>query len=380
MTIQYYGMLSLPHSWAVVATSILVELQKQNIKINAVSTNSNDTIHPLLRDSLTPPVVEQIGNRPVLVQKPLPTEVSLSYTIPPNLSKVPAKHRIHIYNYETTKMPPGWASIMNNHAHLILPSSNFSKQIFKMNGIAENRMAVVPHGYDPEIYNPNIAPANLDNISEDKFKFLTVAIGHWRKGYDLLLKAYLEEFKGDDSVVLIIKCSTDPREGNSPCKVDLNKLLEQFKKSHKYQWPEIRIITQRFENLASLYRAADAVVLPSRAECFSLTVLEAAACKVPVITTDYGGHLDFLNYENSYLIDYKLRQAPREAQYWHYDKDALIAEPDVEHLKQLMREIKNNQQAAKQKAELAYSSVQHLHWSKVANQVLELIKERNWKV
>ena len=165
-----------------------------------------------------------------------------------------------------------------------------------------------------------------------------------------------------------------------PCKVDLQKLIEQFKKTHKFKWPEIRITSQRFENLASLYRAANAVVLPSRAECFSLTVLEAAACKVPVITTDYGGHLDFLNADNSYLIDYKLRQAPQEAQYWHYDKNALIAEPSVEHLKQLMREIKNNYATATAKAEQAYLDVQHLHWSKIADQIQGLVAERNWKL
>jgi D-inositol-3-phosphate glycosyltransferase len=44
--------------------------------------------------------------------------------------------------------------------------------------------------------------------------------------------------------------------------------------------------------LASYYRAADVVIVPSRSESFGLVALEAAACGVPVVASAVGGLLD----------------------------------------------------------------------------------------
>ena len=43
------------------------------------------------------------------------------------------------------------------------------------------------------------------------------------------------------------------------------------------------------EILASYYRAADAVLVPSKSESFGLVALEAAACGIPVVATPVGG-------------------------------------------------------------------------------------------
>lgn len=374
-------MLSLPHSWAVVATAILNQLKGKGYKFSAISTNGATTVHSDLKSSLILPQQVKTGLAPRFVLQPIPTDVSLSYTIPPNLRKIPAKHRIQIYNFETNIMPPNWSQQMNQHAHLILPSSTFSKEIFLENGVKESLMEVLPHGFHPEIYNPNIQAATIKGVPDDKFKFLTVAISHWRKGYDLLLRAYVEEFKGDDSVVLIMKVGTDPLESKKvPCQVDVQKLIAELKTKYKYKWPEIRMISTRLDNLAKLYNAADVMVLPTRTECFSLTPLEASACKLPVITTNYGGHLDFLNESNSYLIDYKMRKAPREGQYWTFEPNAELAEPDLEHLKHLMRTVKNNYVEAKEKAELAYQVAQNYTWEKVVEDLLVMIKARGWNL
>jgi glycosyltransferase involved in cell wall biosynthesis len=264
---------------------------------------------------------------------------------------------------------------MNKYASLVLPSSEFSREIFEANGVDPAKMYVLPHGFDPNVYNPSIAAATIKGLDQNKFKFLTVAISHWRKGYDLLLQAYIEEFKNDDSVVLIIKTGRDANEKPMPVHVDLQQIISGLRTTHNYKWPEIRLIETRFDNLARLYNACDAVVLPTRTECFSLTVLEAAACNRPIITTNYGGHLDFLNANNSWLIDYSMRQAPEAGQYWDFNPAAQCAEPSVEHLKHLMRTVKNNYTEAQNKAQLAYEQVtQKFTWKQVVD---NLIKEAN---
>lgn len=362
-------MLALPHSWSLVAQSILLEFHKQGINLRCKSTNGPQGVHPTLAPFL-------IG-----FNDPIRTDVSFSYTIPPNLIKIDAKHKIQIFNSDNDILPTNWAIIMNNQAHLILPSSQFAKDILVKNGVKEEKMVVVPHGYDPTLFNPNFPKLSSPELDNNKFKFLCVSAPHFRKGLDVLLKAYVEEFRNDEDVVLIIKSSMNSHEVKAHFHVDITQIVAELKKIYKYKWPEIRYINNRVENLASLYVTADAVVLPSRAECFSLTMLEASACQVPTITTDYGGHLDFLNHDNSYLIDYVMKKCPKEGQYHQFHPNSLIAEPSHDDLKRLMRHVKNNPDEAKEKAKLAHSQVVDKYtWANVANQILELIKERQWKL
>lgn len=357
MSLQYYGILSLPHSWAVVATEIMVQLQATGRQFHCTSTNGFASIDPRLKSTIIHPQQQMVGSERRIILQPPPSTTSLSYTIPQNLTRIPAKQKMLIYNYETTILPQGWAEQMNAHASLILPSSEFSKRIFAANGVDASKMFTLHHGFDPSIYNPTIAPITIKGLDNSKFKFLTVAISHWRKGYDVLLQAYIEEFKNDDSVVLIIKSGRDPHEKPMPVHINIHDIIKQLRTTHNYKWPEIRLIEARFDNLARLYNACDAIVLPTRTECFSLTVLEAAACNRPIITTNYGGHLDFLNPSNSSLIDYTMRYAPNAGQYWNFNPNAECAEPDIEHLKQLMRTVKNNYQEAQLKATKAHNEV-----------------------
>ena len=367
--LNYYGMLGKPHSWSEVAQSLLLEFHKRGIQLVCRSTNQPDGIHP----TLAPFVVPFNTN--------IQSETSFSYTIPSNLKSINAKHKIVIANSDNTILPPGWAQLYNNDAHLVLPSSQFAYDILEQNGVRKERMAIVPHGYNPEIFNPNVLPQGIGAPELDsKFKFLMVAAPHWRKNHLGMLKAYIEEFKDDKDVVLILKSSMNSHEQKAHFHVDFEKMIQDLKKTYKYEWPAIRLISTSVPSLAGLYKYADALVLPSTTECFSLTVLEAAMVKTPVITTEYGGHLDFLNQDNSYLIDYVVRKCPPEGQYHQFVPNSLIAEPDHNHLKQLMRHVKNNPEEAKQKAELCYEQNRGLTWSSAANQILKLIEDRRWKL
>jgi D-inositol-3-phosphate glycosyltransferase len=55
--------------------------------------------------------------------------------------------------------------------------------------------------------------------------------------------------------------------------------------------------------LSTYYRAADAVVVPSRSESFGLVALEAAACGVPVVASAVGGLLTLVDHgDNGFLV------------------------------------------------------------------------------
>ena len=56
--------------------------------------------------------------------------------------------------------------------------------------------------------------------------------------------------------------------------------------------------------LSTYYRAADAVLVPSRSESFGLVALEAAACGIPVIASSVGGLRDLIeNNKTGILVE-----------------------------------------------------------------------------
>src|SRR6185436_4343019 len=55
--------------------------------------------------------------------------------------------------------------------------------------------------------------------------------------------------------------------------------------------------------LSTYYRAADAVIVPSRSESFGLVALEASACGIPVVASAVGGLLTLVDHgETGYLV------------------------------------------------------------------------------
>jgi hypothetical protein len=359
--ILYRGILGGTHSWAVVGGELCLALTRLGYDIGAHCLNKESEI--------TKPELRQLMYRD---KDRVP--IGIGYTIPRNLKLFNTDKKLCIYNYETTVMPPGWVKDINQLTDLVLPSSNFAKSIFIQNGVLRSKICVLPHGVDTAIYHPSVSPADFGS---SKFKFLCVAQPHARKGLDLLLKAYAEEFASTEDVMLIIKTSLVNEKQRAHYEINVKELLTSFRRTHAM--PEVKLFIERMDNLASLYTGVDCFVLPTRSECFCLPALEAMACKLPVIITGYGGQTDFATQANSLLISYKMVDAPRSMQYWHFDPRGKIAEPDIQHLRTLMRHAYTNRDDIKRRAELAYEQViPRFTWDNVAEQLIDIIKQQSW--
>lgn len=123
--------------------------------------------------------------------------------------------------------------------------------------------------------------------------------------------------------------------------------------------------------MPALYHVADAFVLPTHGEGWGLPLLEALASGLPVISTGWGGPMEYLSSSNSFLLGYNLVSAGITDYTEHK-----WAEPDAKELYVAMWEVLRRAQASLAKAERACGEVAERFTPEVvARRVDELITE-----
>ncbi len=93
-----------------------------------------------------------------------------------------------------------------------------------------------------------------------------------------------------------------------------------------------------------LQNAVDCYISPHRAEGFGLGMAECMYLGKPVIATGYSGNLDFMDRYNSLLVDY--RMVPLREGDYPFWQGQHWADPDVDHMATLMRQVFDDRELA----------------------------------
>lgn len=91
------------------------------------------------------------------------------------------------------------------------------------------------------------------------------------------------------------------------------------------------------DEMYGLISVCDAFLSLHRAEGFGLGLAEAMLLGKPAIGTGYSGNMDFMNKENSCLVDYKLIPVERDG--YPYWEGQVWADPDIDQAADYMRMI-----------------------------------------
>jgi len=291
----------------------------------------------------------------------------------PELAKT-HKRIIAITQFETT-LPKDWVDALNIPEVIeIWVTSKFVRELVLESGVRKP-VKVVYLGLDKRFFKKSI---NI--FPKDKsFKFLNISAPHGlgrkdRKGLDILIKAFKEEFGNNPEFTLILKINT------IYCDLYNKKLGKQFN-LHKYLFdliPEgfdtknIAVITTYLstEELNNLYNSVDCVVQPSRAEGFGLPECEAMKIGIPTITTNYGSTNEFSDPRLRIKIKEKLE--PLDYDIYPYGK-GLFAEPYVKSLRKLMRRVYEEYKIEKAFAEKHSKTLDKFDWDKIGTKLNALI-------
>jgi len=226
-------------------------------------------------------------------------------------------------------------------ADAILVPSRFCHDVMASSGFPRGKLFLVPYPLDVSIWNPSVAPSMGPG---DRFRFLYMNTWYERKGYDVLLRAWWEEFSAGDPVELVIKSYQEDTR-TRPIEASLAMLALRWRVNRGRRAP-IRVMDQAMgdRQVPGFMRSFDALVSPHRAEGFGMNVWYALALGVPVICTSYSGTTDFATGETSWPVKVGSMSRPgaEEVSIFPQLKDVRWAEPDVADLRRQMRACLEN--------------------------------------
>ena len=298
-------------------------------------------------------------------QLPAQPEIWMQITVPNEFQPV-GKYNIGCTaGIETTVAPAEWVEgcgrmnlILGSSEHTIkvLKEIKFEKRDQQTNqpvGIIEWKgdSEVIFEGADVEKYKPVKSTFDLSNVKEE---FAYLFVGHWmqghlgedRKNVGLLVKAFYETFKNKaKKPALILKTST---VGSSY--MDRDELIKRIKmikdtvKSNNL--PNVYLLHGEFTDVEmnEIYNHSKvkAMINLTKGEGFGRPLLEFSLVNKPIITTNWSGHVDYLNPEFTTLLPGNMTKVHHSAA-----NNMLLAEAewfsvDTGHVGSYLRDVFEN--------------------------------------
>lgn len=262
--------------------------------------------------------------------------------------------------------------------------THFNKKVFEKNKV-RSPIFVMPLGVDTDRYNENAEPFDF-KFALNEFVFISVFKWNYRKGWDILLKSFLEEFDSSEPVSLLIVSRTDVHHNRKVILQDFIDARNSVSKDNS-KLPHIALYDEpiREKDMPSIYRRANSFVLISRGEGFGLPYCEAASCGLPVIASNCSGQMDYLTKENSFLVDpdgYSKAAVngnmSRLAKHCRFYEEQIFPEfkrPAIDATKSHMRYVYENYDAALRKAKKLTKRIQNRYsWDDAVDNVYNRVR------
>jgi glycosyltransferase involved in cell wall biosynthesis len=352
---------------------------------------------------------DHLLNQPQLPKQP---EIWAQVTVPNEFQPVGKYNIGFTAGIETTICAPEWIDGVNRmdityvsseHAKKVFQDSSFEQRDQQTNQVQrviklEKPVEVLFEGADIELYKPietkEITSIDLSSIKED---FAYLFVGHWlqgdvgedRKNVGLLIKAFYETFKNKmKKPALILKTST---MGTSY--MDREEVLKRIglirNTVNSKNLPNVYLLHGEFSDneINQLYNhpKVKAMVNLTKGEGFGRPLLEFSLVKKPIITTNWSGHIDYLDGEFVSLIGGEVKPVHQSA----VVPNMILAEsswfsPDLGYVGHYLKDVFENykkysenakRQAFRSKSEFSYEKMKEKLGEYLTKTIPEFPKE-----
>ena len=230
-------------------------------------------------------------------------DISLQVTIPNEFEKLAPVNIGYTAGIETTKISPQWIDksrlmdkiiVVSNHSRAIFESTEYKAKNETTGEVIDFKNTTPVE----VVHFPvkNLQPVELQLDFATQFNFLSVAQWGPRKNIEATVTSFLEEFKNEENVGLVLKTNIAKNSISDKmiCERKINAIKSQFKDSKCKLYLLHGNMTET--EMTALYRhpKIKAIISTTHGEGFGLPLFEAACNGLPVIAPKWSGHVDFL--------------------------------------------------------------------------------------
>jgi len=361
----------------------LIELDKYEVKI--IPQRWGNTPQGFINDN---PEWEFLTNHLISGQLTEQPDIFAQITVPNEFQAI-GKYNIGITaGIESTIAPAEWVEgcgrmnlILGSSKHTIdvLKNSKFEKRDKKTNKVVgaiewKGNSEVLFEGANLDIYKPTKSDFKLD-IKED---FAYLFCGHWingqigedRKNVGLLIKAFYETFKNKTKVPALILKTTSMGTSYMD-RDDILRRIDAIKKTVRAnKLPNVYLLHGEFTDIEmnSIYnhRKIKAMVSLTKGEGFGRPLLEFSLTNKPIITTNWSGHIDYLNNEFTTLLPGTMTKIHKSAANNMLMKEADWFSVDSGHVGHYLKDVFENYKGYAEKGKRqGYLSRTNFSWDEM---------------
>jgi glycosyltransferase involved in cell wall biosynthesis len=244
--------------------------------------------------------------------------------------------------------------------------SQWGYQILMQHGLDPDRCSIVQEGVDTELYH-----TWRPRVERDQVRFLTVGKYEQRKSITETIEAWAQAFGADPDVYLTVK--TDHFVDQDIKQQQIRDQLESLALSN------VTVLWGSADRdlMINLYRDADVFVLPTKGEGWGLPLIEAAASGLPVITTEWGAHTQFLKSSSCIFVEHDLVpiQCPEYQRFYPQAGDwGQWAQPRIDSIAQALITARDQIPQLRQQAQINARQIrQEFSWSQCAARALDVL-------
>jgi len=266
--------------------------------------------------------------------------------------------------WEGNLIPKGWIEPILKADGVFVPSVHVRDAILATTGssLDVSKLHLVPHGVDTALFVPTDTPHANFTFCVNKGWNQGV---NDRGGVQFALQAFSEEFGVDEPVDLRVKINAAYCGPGWSFAEELKKLNLAPNRKSLY----VSLDSVPYRSMPRIYDGCDVFVNPTMGEAFSIPCAEAMSCGLPVITTDSGGQLDFVNETNGWLVDSVPFEVVHDINY----EGITWRKPLISSLRAVMRYVYDHRDEVRAKGLKARETIESYTWRHSAQALLAAI-------